>query len=477
MTNGPYIQIDVEIGPKAQDATIVIPALQDPGVVGCAQCLARLERYGIQITPGVERRVSEIVEAMRPGVPTREIVAEATRPIHGGRGSILWHVGPDAEDREGAHPVPGPEGGEAGEPGADDEPERIDHHARSNYTMVTARQELGRIIPPSEPIDGSDVQGRVIAAKPGRPATLRYDEESIEVTPEGLILAGRDGVLSRSRGRWAVRQHIQIPGSVDFSTGNIDFVGDIEVLRDVRDCFVVRTGGNLEVLGVIEAAELRVAGDLYARGGIASRERGHITALGDLVAKYADGARLDVGGALRVKREIMNCHTVVHGDVESPSATLMGGVLVGAGRIRLATTGGPGGVRTRLVLGSVPRLEAKLAQSARLVTTLRERAAQLPEGAPERALATARVSELEEAHAQLQGLVEAAKTVDVWVSLEIHAGTQFVLESRVFQVRQTMSGPVSIRWARDAGLMYRVGREGEFRPLIEKCDADVRTAA
>jgi uncharacterized protein (DUF342 family) len=343
--------------------------------------------------------------------------------------------------------------------------------------MVTARQELGRIIPPSEPIDGCDVQGRVIAAKPGRPATLRYDEESIEVTPEGLILATRDGVLSRSRGRWAVRQHIQIPGSVDFSTGNIDFVGDIEVLRDVRDCFVVRTGGNLEVLGVIEAAELRVDGDLYARGGIASRERGHITTLGDLVAKYADGARLDVGGALRVKREIMNCHTVVHGDVESPSATLMGGVLIGAGRIRLATTGGPGGVRTRLVLGSVPRLESKLVQSARLVTTLKERAAQLLEGAPERALATARVAELEDAHAQLQGLVEAAKTVDVWVSLEVHAGTQFVLESRVFQVRQTMSGPVSIRWARDAGLIYRVGREGEFRPLIEKCDADVRSAA
>ncbi len=69
------------------------------------------------------------------------------------------------------------------------------------------------------------------------------------------------------------------------------------------------------------------------------------------------------------------------------------------------------------------------------------------------------------------------RKVDVWISIEAHHGTQFVLDGKAFRIREDLNGPIFVRSARDVGLIFRVGKDGEFRPLAEVCDPDLRTAA
>ncbi len=56
---------------------------------------------------------------------------------------------------------------------------------------------------------------------------------------------------------------------MDFSTGNIDFEGDVRVLKGIRDIFEVRATGNIEVGGLIEASTIDAGGSVFAKGGMA----------------------------------------------------------------------------------------------------------------------------------------------------------------------------------------------------------------
>ncbi len=471
----PGIPIRVMLGARASSAELVVPALADPGPVTRDACLLALAQAEIPVTPEVERRVDEALSRLAPNTELRVVVAEARPPEHARDGFVRWHVGPEADP---------PVATDATETDADTDADasdtdtdvQIDHYARTSYVMVSEGQTLGEIVPPTEPVDGCDVKGRPLPGKRGRAAKFRHDE-TIEMREDGAIVALAEGVLSTTLGRWGVRDYLQIPGYVDFSTGNIDFSGDIEVVRGVRDCFTVRAEGNLEVQGLIEAAHLHTRGSLHARGGVAARERGTLTTGGDLTAKYLDGATVDVGGTMRVLREIINCDCTVHGDVESPNATLIGGRLTGVGRIRVATAGSPAGVTTDLVLGRVPRLEAKLGECVRLIEQVARQRESAPEGTPERQRMDERVRQLEETRARIREMIESERTIDVWVSLVIHAGTRFVLDGVALRLREDVHGPVLIQTTHGHGLAYRVGKEGDFRPLAERCDPDVRTAA
>lgn len=467
------IPIRVVLGPQSLQAEIVVPPIAEAGDLTVDHCLEALASNEIQITDDVRRRVADALSSLELGKELRAVVAEARQPQHAVHGRIEWHVGPEA-----AHPPPIRTADETDDPDddSDEEDERVDHHARTTYTMVSAGQTLGIMIPPTEPVDGCDVRGRPIKAKAGRPARLRHDD-SIEIDDDGRILSKIKGVFSRSLGKWAVRDYLQIPGYVDFSTGNIDFSGDIEIVRGVRDCFSVVAEGNLEVQGLVEAAHLRTGGDLYARGGVAARERGTLHVQGDLIAKYLDAANIEVGGSLRVAREIINCNAVVHGDVDAPSATLLGGVLTPTGRVRLAAIGSAAGVRTRIVVNTVPRLEPKLVESERLIVQLTKQMEGMLANSLEREHAAERIAQLEQTRDRLRETIDSMRKVDVWASIMIHHGAQFVVDGRVWQLREDVEGPVTIRRTRDGTLQYRVGKAGEPRPLLELCDPDLKSAA
>lgn len=461
MTNSHAVPIRVVVGGRNLTAEVIVPPVAEAADLTPDDIADALRDKEVEVTPDVLERVADALDSLVPGRELRAVVAEATSAVHGEDGYIEWYVGEDARE-----PDPPPSDTDDDEPEPDPDND-LTHYERTSLVIVNEGQTIARVIAPTDGTDGRDVKGRTLPAKPGQPVRLRCDD-SIEIHADGAAVARSDGVLSQSLGRWAIRPHLLIPGYVDFSTGNIDFSGDIEVVRGIRDCFVVRAEGNLQVLGLVEAATLETGGNLHVHAGVAARERGSVKVGGDLEGRYFDAAHIEVGGALRVTRELINCTTLVHGPVESPGATMIGGILTAAGPARLAVVGSRGGAKTRIVLGSVPKITAKIAQADRVIEALERRMNELQPG-KERDDASSQLESIRTKRDQLADAARDLRVVDLWVSLTIHHATEIVVDNRVHRIAHDLQGPIVIKQARDGSLIYNAGDADTFEPLAELC--------
>ena len=153
------------------------------------------------------------------------------------------------------------------------EPGPESHCDRSACAMVKLGQNAARIVEPTIDTDSRDVRGRTLTASDGNPTEIKHDE-TINRNAEGILIALEEGVLIRTADNVFVHKVIVFDQYVDFSTGNIEFTGDVIVRKGVRDCFVIQAGGKVEVGGLIEAATIDCGGDPIARGGFAGREVG-----------------------------------------------------------------------------------------------------------------------------------------------------------------------------------------------------------
>ncbi len=96
---------------------------------------------------------------------------------------------------------------------------------------------------------------------------------------------------------------------------------------------------------------------------------------------------------------------------------------------------------------------------------------------PERDNTAEMIAKLQEAADLLIAAADAVRTVDVWISISAHHGTQFIVDNRVYQLNTELEGPITIRQVRDGSLIYRARNETDFLPLNGACSQDARTAA
>lgn len=295
----------------------------------------------VEITDAVRTALEELV-ANPPGKdqPHRVKVAVAMAPIHGTDGHLEWLV-----EEEHRPPVQ-PDGS-------------ISFYEQSAYTMVSAEQIIGRIVPPTDGEEGRNVLGQPIPCKKGQPIDPRFDE-TIVVNGAAELVAQIDGVFLREGPRATIRATLEVPGYVDFSTGNIDFHGNVIVRKGVRDLFHIRSTGGIDIKGLVEAATLDCDEDLVLAGGMAGREHGLIRCKSNVIARHLNGTRLEVQGDLLFEKEMINCNATVRGSVKSPKGAIIGGTLDGARDLEVAVLGSSAGVDTTLQLGSLSLLRARV---------------------------------------------------------------------------------------------------------------------
>lgn len=449
-TQEPAVRVAVAADRSA--AELVIAAGMDRAMMTPDVAAALLEQAGVEVTAPVRQAVAALLsEPSEPGREARGVVARARPPVHGRDGRVEWLV-----DSQSQAPT------DAGDDGAEGS-----YYGVSAFTMVEPGQTLGKLHPPTAGEDGRDVTGKPLAAKQGKESRCKLDE-TILCDASGNLIAQAQGVLTRTDSAAFIRKVLEVPDYVDFSTGNIDFQGDVLVGKGVRDLFVVKAAGDVEVAGLIEAATIVAGHDLNARGGFAGRERGEARTGGDLRAKYLDNIRGEITGVMEVDREVINCDLVVHGSVESPHCAVIGGRLVVAGPLVVGHLGSGADVATEVVVGSVPRLEplyerlrgfvenisrrrealgSQHQQLAALTGKRRATAAdkeRLTELTFELSNADAMLAKAQPAMANLSGRIEAQRTVDARIECKLHSGVVFILGHNRYHVDTAVKGPVRI---------------------------------
>lgn len=356
-------------------ATLRIDAAAADGEFCAEDMLALLDEKAVEkaaVDPDAVDRLVEAANTARDRVH-EEVVASGIEPRHGTDGRFEFHPSISAQleairarqDAYRARSRQELEGAAAGRP-PDDDRDAIDFYECSAFVVVRQGDPIGKLVPPTEGVDGRDIFGEAAPARRGRRADVTLGPSLIK-NSDGTIAAAFAGRLDATIDRVSVERTLAVRGSADFSTGNIRFPGDVTVDGGVRDRFLVEAGGDCVINDLVEAATLRIAGRLELRVGVAGRGKASVHTGGDLRTRYLDGVRGVVGGSLRFDREISGCDLRVLRRIEAPAGTILGGRIECAQRVDIAQVGGEGGVETVLALGRLTELDESAARVLALI--------------------------------------------------------------------------------------------------------------
>ncbi len=203
-----------------------------------------------EITFGLQD-MDRIIKALGViGYDRRIPIASWKPPVDGENGHIEYHFSPDKVAKP-----------------SEDENGDVDFKDLGLVTNIYRGTKIATIVQPTPGEEGSDILGNVIPQTEGVPAEINLGEGT-ELSPDGhYIIASVDGNLVFKGGCFTVNEDLVISGDVGFSTGNIDFIGNVIISGNVFEGFTVTSKKNITVRGAVSTAEITAGGSVDIRLG------------------------------------------------------------------------------------------------------------------------------------------------------------------------------------------------------------------
>lgn len=372
--------------------------------------------------------------------------------------------------------------------GQDDAAERVNHYDRRQIVSARAGQVIGTIEPAQPGGATVDVYGNPVA--PARtPASIGL-RGNVRMAPDGRsVVAACDGRVIFEDNKLSIASVLEVPGDVDFGTGNIDSPGDVVIGGSVKDLFQVRGSRDVTVEGHVDSAQLEAGDSIHIRGGIHGHGKASIHAGGCVETKLCDGATIEAGGTFSVQRECLNCR--VHAArMVAPAGTIIGGYVWARDGIEVQTLGSGAHVRTAVSTGVPVRVMEEALGLAAQAKDRRDAARKIREtiepllremrrlSPPQRERATElmfQADQLEQDARQLdarreQMLAQAAPQCEpsVLVGGRIHPGVTVIVSGRATTIQADLRGPVRILERKIDGVTTLAAVDtisGSLRPL------------
>lgn len=237
---------------------------------------------------------------------------------------------------------------------------RVDFKNLNNFVNVDIGEILVEKAPPTPGVSGTDVLGRPVPPKAGRDMPLPLGK-NVSVVDNSLLVAAIDGQLFIADNKVNVLQVVVIDGDVDYSTGNIDFLGSVVVTGSVQPGFSVKAGGNVEIRGNISGGTVEAV-NITVHTGIQGMGRSVIKANTRLVAKFIESATVYAGHEIVVSDVMLHSRAFAGRRiiVDGRNGLVIGGRLVAGEEIRVRTAGNQAQVPTELDVSIDPRLKDEL---------------------------------------------------------------------------------------------------------------------
>lgn len=246
--------------------------------------------YGIK--DDIVRRLAE-----RPVYNLKMEVAKGTPAVNGENGEITYLVKRNAEYT----PDYNIEG-------------TVDYKNLDYLQLVSKGQVLCEIKKETQGEEGTNIFGKPVPPRPGKPPGNPTGQNT-ELTEDGSrLIAMADGQVDFVRDKININDLLRIKEHVNMMTGNVNFTGDISIGGDVQSGFAVRSGANIVINGVIESADVEVAGNLNVGKGINGVGTSCIRVGRDLRCRYIENADIRVGGNITADY-IINSKIICDGDI------------------------------------------------------------------------------------------------------------------------------------------------------------------
>jgi len=273
---------------KMQAELTVFPPSSGGRWVTFEEAIRLLREHGVIV--GIdEGAVRRAIALESPRAPI--VVARGESPVNGENGRIEYGF---AVDRAAGRPIEMENG-------------RVDFHNLSIVESVVTGQVLATRVPPTEGEPGRTVTGETIKPKPGRPVSILAGVNTELVENGAKLVATADGqAVLAANGRLNVYPVYEIKGDVDFSTGNIDFIGSVVVRGNVAHGFTIKAGNDVTIDGHVDSATIEAGRNIVIKGGVQGRGKGRITAGGTVTVKFIESAEVTAGGDVQVGEAIMH---------------------------------------------------------------------------------------------------------------------------------------------------------------------------
>jgi len=192
-----------------------------------------------------------------------------------------------------------------------DEKGNVDYKQLNLIQNVRKGDRLVEVIKPVDGAKGITVTGKEIEPKPGKEAARPTGKNaSPDPSNPNILLAVTDGHVVKKGNTVEVIPLLHVK-NVDFSTGNIEFIGSITIDGDVRSGFSVKAQSDIEVNGFVEDALIEAGGDVMLKTGFGGKGDGKITAHGKIIAQFCENQHIIC------EKDMIFCEYLMHSTIET----------------------------------------------------------------------------------------------------------------------------------------------------------------
>ncbi len=252
----------------------------------------------------------------------------------------------------------------------------VDYRAQSNVQAIEKDAVICDIHLPIEGSAGVRVDGVAIPPKPVKSTDIPAGSNTALSEDKTKLLATMDGFLEFRGGVFNVKNLLNISSDVDYSTGNIDFHGDVSIQGDVRELFSVKATGNITINGLVEAATVEAGGDVVISNGVSGNNQAVIRGT-HVRAKHLESCTVY---AESLESDYILTSSVFCSDFIQATGSrgvIIGGQVVAANRIKASCIGTQSGRTTEITLGVQPKIREELLATQKELISIRKKAAEL----------------------------------------------------------------------------------------------------
>ncbi|MDR0944486.1 MAG: FapA family protein [Ruminococcus sp.] len=253
----------------------------------------------------LDKNITDAVKELQFGQDI--VVAKWAPPENGIDGTITWKFDKEVT----AKPV-------------EDENGMVDYKNLGTVRNILKGTVLADITLPTDGTPGTNILGNTINPTPGKKASYQLGANT-ELSEDGKrIVAFTDGALVYKNGTFAIDHEVVIKTNIDFSTGNIEFIGDVVVNGDVMEGFKVEsTSGNVLIKGGVYGGDIKAKGNIIIKKGA---NHSKINAGGDFNVMFCEYSDINCGGNLEATNLII-CNVYCGGKlkIKGKSGGLVGG--------------------------------------------------------------------------------------------------------------------------------------------------------
>jgi uncharacterized protein (DUF342 family) len=282
-----------------------------------------LEKHKISF--GLKKDV--IQEILRDGECERKLIAEGIPPVPGEKAQFIQLV---VESENKGIPQERENGS-------------VDYKNLGLFLSVDKGIPLLKRIPPTMGTAGTRIDGSVIPAALGADrALISGPGTAVSEQDPDLIVATRAGQPSFMDNSARVDPTLEID-SVNPSTGNVVFDGNIIVRGPVEAGFTVTAGQDLTILDTVEGANLTAGKNMVLLTGIYGKHKAKISVEGNLEARFLNDCTVRCGGNIEVADLVAHCTVNCEGSVflgkYGGKGQFFGGKLVASREVRAEILG------------------------------------------------------------------------------------------------------------------------------------------